>query len=113
MIDGIGNRCGDAANTQFANPLRLHRRRRGIDLVEENDVLGRDVGMNGHFISGKVMIDEEAEPLVDRQLLHQRRAHAPRHRADDLTARRSEEHTSELQSLMRTSYAVFYLKKKN
>src|SRR3546814_8035374 len=28
-------------------------------------------------------------------------------------ARRSEEHTSELQSLMRTSYAVFCLKKKN
>src|SRR3546814_1192785 len=31
----------------------------------------------------------------------------------DLAARRSEEHTSELQSLMRTSYAVFCLKKKN
>src|SRR3546814_5110207 len=30
-----------------------------------------------------------------------------------LTAKRSEEHTSELQSLMRTSYAVFFLKKKN
>src|SRR3546814_9922245 len=29
-----------------------------------------------------------------------------------LTATRSEEHTSELQSLMRTSYAVFCLKKK-
>src|SRR3546814_2977697 len=29
-----------------------------------------------------------------------------------LDARRSEEHTSELQSLMRTSYAVFCLKKK-
>src|SRR3546814_2448735 len=29
------------------------------------------------------------------------------------TSRRSEEHTSELQSLMRTSYAVFCLKKKN
>src|SRR3546814_6870459 len=28
-------------------------------------------------------------------------------------ARRSEEHTSELQSLMRTSYAVFCLKQKN
>src|SRR3546814_7354797 len=28
-------------------------------------------------------------------------------------ARRSEEHTSELQSLMRSSYAVFCLKKKN
>src|SRR3546814_8893794 len=30
-----------------------------------------------------------------------------------LLRRRSEEHTSELQSLMRTSYAVFCLKKKN
>src|SRR3546814_2111057 len=30
-----------------------------------------------------------------------------------LEARRSEEHTSELQSLMRISYAVFCLKKKN
>src|SRR3546814_9442130 len=32
---------------------------------------------------------------------------------DERGARRSEEHTSELQSLMRTSYAVFCLKKKN
>src|SRR3546814_10626988 len=31
----------------------------------------------------------------------------------DLTAMRSEEHTSELQSLMRISYAVFCLTKKN
>src|SRR3546814_8261405 len=31
----------------------------------------------------------------------------------DAPARRSEEHTSELQSLMRISYAVFCLKKKN
>src|SRR3546814_2456402 len=30
-----------------------------------------------------------------------------------MTAERSEEHTSELQSLMRISYAVFCLKKKN
>src|SRR3546814_6278735 len=37
----------------------------------------------------------------DRQLLAQRHDH-----------RRSEEHTSELQSLMRISYAVFCLKKK-
>src|SRR3546814_1475202 len=32
--------------------------------------------------------------------------------AFDVAARRSEEHTSELQSLMRISYAVFCLKKK-
>src|SRR3546814_3320510 len=31
----------------------------------------------------------------------------------ELTPERSEEHTSELQSLMRISYAVFFLKKKN
>src|SRR3546814_6133434 len=36
---------------------------------------------------------------------------ACRHRYDE-KARRSEEHTSELQSLMRISYAVFCLKKK-
>src|SRR3546814_10639645 len=33
--------------------------------------------------------------------------------APDFLRRRSEEHTSELQSLMRISYAVFCLKKKN
>src|SRR3546814_4495629 len=38
----------------------------------------------------------------------------PRHRAGALRELgRSEEHTSELQSLMRISYAVFCLKKKN
>src|SRR3546814_1681417 len=40
-----------------------------------------------------------------------RRRHAPR-RAQRKPQRRSEEHTSELQSLMRISYAVFCLKKK-
>src|SRR3546814_5267926 len=34
-------------------------------------------------------------------------------RSDSITRSRSEEHTSELQSLMRISYAVFCLKKKN
>src|SRR3546814_8987510 len=34
-------------------------------------------------------------------------------RAVERTSRRSEEHTSELQSLMRISYAVFCLKKKS
>src|SRR3546814_2417276 len=40
-------------------------------------------------------------------------APAPRLRLADQRADRSEEHTSELQSLMRISYAVFCLKKKN
>src|SRR3546814_4877918 len=37
---------------------------------------------------------------------------AKKQQADALTCGRSEEHTSELQSLMRSSYAVFCLKKK-
>src|SRR3546814_7349317 len=42
----------------------------------------------------------------------QRLARANRHLGDVEQRRRSEEHTSELQSLMRISYAVFCLKKK-
>src|SRR3546814_5091844 len=43
----------------------------------------------------------------------QRKAHAPQTKAvRRARALRSEEHTSELQSLMRISYAVFCLKKK-
>src|SRR3546814_10296742 len=38
---------------------------------------------------------------------------APARPDNALSCRRSEEHTSELQSLMRISYAVFCLKKKN
>src|SRR3546814_10874369 len=44
-----------------------------------------------------------------RSRLPLRRTAPVRHARDD----RSEEHTSELQSLMRISYAVFCLKKKN
>src|SRR3546814_4791242 len=39
--------------------------------------------------------------------------HGRRRRLDGHSSARSEEHTSELQSLMRISYAVFCLKKKN
>src|SRR3546814_7642364 len=45
-----------------------------------------------------------------RRQAFDRTEHAP---AAAAHARRSEEHTSELQSLMRISYAVFCLKKKN
>src|SRR3546814_1552148 len=46
--------------------------------------------------------------LFDRTQAHQHGA-----RGDAVVDVRSEEHTSELQSLMRISYAVFCLKKKN
>src|SRR3546814_16584904 len=47
-----------------------------------------------------------------RALPRQRARGAPRHRPAASRLWRSEEHTSELQSLMRISYAVFCLKKK-
>src|SRR3546814_9766287 len=47
----------------------------------------------------------------DQRAQHQRERHGePQYLRTD--AHRSEEHTSELQSLMRTSYAVFCFKKK-
>src|SRR3546814_8386781 len=72
--------------------------------------------------------DENAQKLwhkAERRLvdggrgLHHAQQHADGERGDDDGGRdqhqypRSEEHTSELQSLMRISYAVFCLKKKN
>src|SRR3546814_10546632 len=58
------------------------------------------------FIFG---IDVEGHLRGERE----RRADRPCHRLHHRRACRSEEHTSELQSLMRISYAVFCLKKKN
>src|SRR3546814_1893439 len=55
-----------------------------------------------------VAIDGDRVAVVGHQRV-QRLDQAPRRGVDH----RSEEHTSELQSLMRTSYAVFCLKKKN
>src|SRR3546814_10558550 len=55
-----------------------------------------------------------AQSLAHRRLRRPQRTPAqtaPAHRHQDQCAR-SEEHTSELQSLMRISYAVFCLKKK-
>src|SRR3546814_3150412 len=48
--------------------------------------------------------------MIDRQIARPLPRHAEHH---DFVTGRSEEHTSELQSLMRTSYAYSCLKKKN
>src|SRR3546814_1774000 len=51
--------------------------------------------------------------LVFHSVLHPQLEALPHHWAQHFVEQRSEEHTSELQSLMRISYAVFCLKKKN
>src|SRR3546814_6433481 len=69
-------------------------------IAPERDVLGMLV--RGHLPQGEE-IERGAEARV------RQRAHHPLARARP--GLRSEEHTSELQSLMRTSYAVFCLQK--
>ena len=44
--------------------------------------------MNRNLISRKIVVDEEATPLIDREFFHQSGADAHGHGADDLTARR-------------------------
>src|SRR3546814_9583124 len=68
---------------------------------------------NGWGARGPAMADaRKSYPLLDNQAV----AADPRKHAwvsaSAGTGKRSEEHTSELQSLMRISYAVFCLKKK-
>src|SRR3546814_9517095 len=103
-----------------------------VDVGDERDVgetaPGRDVGHvadpePSRRRGGETAIDEVARQ--NSRLVGARGEHALRltdasdsggaHEASGLVAPdlpRSEEHTSELQSLMRTSYAVFCLKKK-
>src|SRR3546814_10161931 len=88
---------------------------RGLQAVSHQDVVGEgepaqggvDLGQAAHGEPGeaplpKARIDAFAHGAALVDGLAVRALHAPR----------SEEHTSELQSLMRISYAVFCLKKK-
>src|SRR3546814_3877755 len=58
-----------------------------------------------------VTVTPQLQPSESMQRMI-RRIQSSKRSTSDLTCTRSEEHTSELQSLMRTSYAVFCLKKK-
>src|SRR3546814_6252834 len=82
-----------------------HRHQRAHDHAHHAVLApGVDGGVGGRqdaLAAGLVQDDDEAARLVRRPV-----DHPP-------AQRRSEEHTSELQSLMRISYAVFCLKKKN
>src|SRR3546814_8014295 len=88
---------GDRA-ARFAHPARVDRRPAlsvGADAIERLGDQARGRGL--------------ADPAHPG---HQEGMRQPIAR-DRIAERRSEEHTSELQSLMRISYAVFCLKKKN
>src|SRR3546814_4687909 len=62
-----------------------------------------------HAVDGNEQQDQRRlAQAITREEVRDRAQHRP----DHVGAHRSEEHTSELQSLMRTSYAVLCLKKK-
>src|SRR3546814_5856118 len=60
--------------------------------------------LTGHRRAADDRVDRHEHVATDDRAVHERRTR--------IVAARSEEHTSELQSLMRISYAVFCLKKK-
>src|SRR3546814_1095869 len=83
--------------------------RAGVELVNERDGLVHDYTRRGGVEDVFIVVPEGAEWAQDRSALWNA-AEAAEKRKDAKV--RSEEHTSELQSLMRISYAVFCLKKK-
>src|SRR3546814_5208301 len=90
-----GARGGDVAIVQFA-----YQRVKGRTMVHVPQM--RDLVRDGGAAD---MVGRHRQPPTVAQIAG-RGATAP-------AAARSEEHTSELQSLMRSSYAVLCLKKKN
>src|SRR3546814_2443258 len=74
----------------------------------------REVGKGRHLSQGTLSADGRSGPAVRRPARGIRRhRRAVRVLVRRRRGSRSEEHTSELQSLMRISYAVFCLKKNN
>src|SRR3546814_7608818 len=71
---------------------------------------GRQCTTTSHGIRSPPMTD--LSKLTMDELVAHLIEHSPSEAPRDLVETRSEEHTSELQSLMRISYAVFCLKKK-
>src|SRR3546814_6511600 len=88
-----------------------HRAHRGDLLVAFGERLGHLEG--GHRGHGRNDRCRAPNPSCSSHPLRARRPAATRRRGVRARCSRSEEHTSELQSLMRTSYAVFCLKKKH
>src|SRR3546814_5440642 len=88
--------------------IRRPPRSTRTDTLFPYTTLFRSMGIESRVLSGD---RGEAVAPVARDLgIFARAAASPQ---DKLAELRSEEHTSELQSLMRISYAVFCLKKKN
>src|SRR3546814_4402629 len=103
-------------------PLRAFAFHLGRDLLHvEHDVgnVFTHTGQAREFVEHIPDLDRRDGRTLERREQHtaqrvaERQAEAALERFGDEGRLRSEEHTSELKSLMRNSYAVFRLKKKN
>src|SRR3546814_3612043 len=104
---GRGIFGGDAWPHHFGKAVDVDRldRERGFDLRAH----GLGPGLRAEDADakrGRCGVDAASPEFVEQG------EHVARRHHDDVGPERSEEHTSELQSLMRISYAVFCLKKK-
>src|SRR3546814_4972140 len=100
-VIGRGSGRSAVAAAAYRAASRLHDERLGRD---------HDFTSKTGVIHSEVMLPEDApERLHDRETLWNEVEAVEKRKDAQL---RSEEHTSELQSLMRISYAVFCLKKK-
>src|SRR3546814_5044994 len=90
--------------------LRHHGARERVELTVVAGVIGNRLGVGLEEVLGvRVLADARALSTLDQHLHGAvRQLQELQHGADG----RSEEHTSELQSLMRISYAVFCLQNK-
>src|SRR3546814_6618415 len=92
--------------------IRRPPRSTRTDTLFPYTTLFRSYARKGHRPVGDLV---RQQGQARRRQCHHRPRPAPaaQYRRDPCARGRSEEHTSELQSLMRISYAVFCLKKKN
>src|SRR3546814_4504059 len=87
----------------------------GANGVQAMDLVGRKLAMNGGRaiqLFFKIVAEEVAQAKQNEKLTKFAEALEKANGQLQAATMRSEEHTSELQSLMRISYAVFCLKKK-
>src|SRR3546814_1570928 len=91
-------------DTLFPYTTLFRSEEHGMPEGEQADVADQEIEGAGE--------QREAKHLHEEQRINRRRQQGEE-RQHGREGERSEEHTSELQSLMRISYAVFCLKKKN
>src|SRR3546814_9106825 len=94
---------------------RLVARTISAEAIEPSGAVGRPAGERGAEPVGGARVTHQPRFIDSDRIMEARACRQHRQRAIGercRIGRRSEEHTSELQSLMRNSYAVFCLKKK-